>query len=78
MAERLNLVVNVNVNFGTMESEQDYRIENGRYVCYGRSIYRNLDGLITKTTLWEVISSMGWDDGAPITKQDIARLKGNS
>ena len=65
----------VNMIFGTVTPETDYRLENGRYVCYSRRVVRDRNNVITETSEWEPLRSMGWDDGSPMTENDIKVLQ---
>jgi hypothetical protein len=58
----------VEINFGTVEPQTDYRFEGGRIVCYSRRVERDLDGNVTKETDWEPLSSIGYD--RPMTEKE--------
>jgi len=56
-------VIKIDIKFGSVEPQTDYRLEGGAMVCYSRAIHRDINGTVEKITEWEPLSKISnWTD----------------
>ncbi len=61
--------------YGSVEIKQFNKFENGRMVSYSYSINRDRGGKELSRTKPMAMSSLGWDNGEPFTKEDYKELE---